>query len=114
MVGEYSYMCGLMHSIGQLVLFESFPVRYGTVLAQAAETGSSLRDLERENFGVEHCELGAGLLKKWAIPAEMVDSAAHHHDPENAKSPITRLVSVSCSVANHLGYSVAPGPAKPM
>ena len=114
MVDEYSYMCGLMHSIGQLVLHEAFPVQYGTVLAQAAERGCCLRDLERENFGVEHCELGAGLLKKWAIPAEMVDAAAHHHDPEHAKSPTTRLVSASCSIANQLGYAVTPSPAKPV
>ncbi|MGD0580672.1 MAG: HDOD domain-containing protein, partial [Bryobacteraceae bacterium] len=93
MVDEYSYMCGLMHSIGQLVLFEAFPLQYGNVLTAASERGCSLRELERENFGVEHCELGAGLLKKWSIPAEMVDAAAHHHDPENGKSPITRLVN---------------------
>jgi len=39
MVDEYSYMCGLMHSIGQLVLFEAFPIQYGNVLTQAAEEG---------------------------------------------------------------------------
>jgi len=114
MVDEYSYMCGLMHSIGQLVLYEAFPLQYGNVLAQAAERGCSLRELERENFGVEHCELGAGLLKKWAIPSEMVDAAAHHHDPDHAKSPTTRLVGISCTIANQLGYAVTPGPAKPL
>jgi hypothetical protein len=114
MVDEYSYMCGLMHSIGQLVLFEAFPLQYGNVLTAASERGCSLRELERENFGVEHCELGAGLLKKWSIPAEMVDAAAPHHDPENGKSPITRLVNISCTVANHLGYSVTPGPVRPV
>lgn len=114
MVDEYSYMCGLMHSIGQLVLFEAFPIQYGNVLGEAAERGSNLMELERENFGVEHCELGAALLRKWSIPAEMVDAAAHHHDPENCKSPITRLVNVGCSVANQFGFAVSLGPARPV
>jgi len=114
MVDEYSYMCGLMHSIGQLVLFEAFPIQYASVLTQAAEQGLNVMELERENFGVEHCELGAALLKKWAIPGEMVDAAAHHHDPENSKSPITRLVSIGCSIATHIGYAVTPGPVRPV
>jgi len=114
MVDEYSYMCGLTHSIGQLVLFEAFPIQYGQVLTQAAEQGLNVLDLERESFGVEHCELGAALLKKWAIPGEMVDAAAHHHDPDNSKSPITRLVSIGCSVATQIGFAVTPAQPKPL
>jgi HD-like signal output (HDOD) protein len=114
MVDEYSYMCGLMHSIGQLVLFEAFPIQYGNVLTQAAEEGSNVLDLERESFGVEHCELGAALLKKWSIPGEMVDAAAHHHDPENGTSATTRLVSIGCSVANQIGFAVTPAQPQPV
>jgi HD-like signal output (HDOD) protein len=114
MVDEYSYMCGLMHSIGQLVLFEAFPIQYGKVLTQAAEEGLNVLDLERNNFGVEHCELGAALLKKWSIPGEMVDAAAHHHDPENATSATTRLVSMGCTIATQFGFAVAPAQPKPV
>lgn len=109
MVDEYCYMCGLLHSIGQLALLSGFPTRYANLLTETAATGHNLLTAERDRFGVDHCQLGAALLKKWNIPEEMVDAAAHHHDPWNASHPFTGVVNVSCSVASHLGFAVAPG-----
>lgn len=108
MVDEYNYMCGLLHSIGQLALWEAFPNQYSNVLQTALQQGVCTCEAERTNFGVDHCELGAALLKKWNIPTEMIDAAAHHHDPENASSRFTETVAVSCQVANRLGFTVTP------
>jgi HD-like signal output (HDOD) protein len=108
MVGEYCYMCGLLHSIGQLALLSAFPTQYASLLTETASGGKDLREAERSHFGVEHCELGSALLKKWNIPSEMVDAAAHHHDPEAASHPFTTIVNASCSIANYLGFAVAP------
>jgi HD-like signal output (HDOD) protein len=113
MVDEYNYMCGLLHSIGQLALWEAFPTQYTAVLQAAAQRQVEAREAERTSFGVDHCVLGAALLKKWNIPAEMIDAAAHHHDPGNGSSPFTETVSVACEVANHLGMAIAPHPSAP-
>lgn len=108
MVDEYCYMCGLLHSIGQLALMSAFPTQYANVLAETASCSSDLMQAERLHFGVDHCQLGAELLKKWNIPLEMVDAAAHHHDTDNANHPFTSVVNVSCCMANYLGFAVAP------
>jgi HD-like signal output (HDOD) protein len=112
MTSEYGYMCGLMHSVGQLALFQSFPNQYGGLIADTAANDRDLQAVERANFGVDHCELGAALLQKWNIPVEIVDAAAHHHNPENGSTPFTQLVNISCSVSNHLGFAIAPHPFK--
>jgi HD-like signal output (HDOD) protein len=109
MVPEYSYMCGLVHSIGQLLLFESFPARYESLLAEAAAGHGSLTEMERDNFGADHCELGASLLRKWNVPREMEDVAAHYRDPENAQTETTGLVAIACQIADRLGFTVSPG-----
>lgn len=110
---EYAYMAGIMHSVGQLALFESHPVGYANMLHRIVSVGASLIEAERQRFGVDHCMLGAALMRTWNIPAELVDSVAHHHDPENAEHRYTKPVYMSCQVANQIGFAVAPGPRKP-
>lgn len=108
MVDEYCYMCGLLHSIGQLALMSAFPTQYASLLTETSACGSSVMEAERLHFGVDHCQLGSALLKKWNIPLEMIDAAAHHHDPDQANHPFTAVVNASCSIANYLGFAVAP------
>ena len=114
MVAEHSYMCGLVHSLGQLVLFEAFPARYDKLLAEAAATGARLLEMERSFFGTDHCALGAALLRKWKVPEEMVDTTAHYLDPENAKSKSAELVHIACLVADQMGFSVNPASCGPI
>lgn len=108
LVAEYCYMCGMLHSIGQLILLEAFPTRYDRLIEETAATGVKLLEAEREAFGADHCELGAALLKKWNIPDEMVDAASHYYDPLPARCKSTGLVHTSCLVADHLGFAVNP------
>ena len=114
MVDEYCYMCGLLHSIGQLVLMSAFPTQYAPLLTEPAANGSDLMQAEFAHFGVEHCQLGSALLRKWNIPPEMVDGAAHHHDPDKATHPFTDTVHASCCAANYLGFAVAPRRSGPI
>ncbi len=114
MVDEYCYMCGLLHSIGQLALMSAFPSQYANVLLDTASHGGDLMQAERLHFGVDHCQLAAALLRKWNIPLAMVDAAAHHHDPENATHPFTNVVNASCCMANYLGFAVTPRLGRPM
>jgi putative nucleotidyltransferase with HDIG domain len=114
MVDEYVYMCGLLHSIGQLALFEAAPNRYAAILKQVCQDGSDLLEYEEREFGINHCELGGALLTKWNIPDEIVDAAEHHHDPQGARHEVTGLVHVCCSVSNYLGFAVSPRPNPPI
>lgn len=113
-VAEYSYMCGLLHSVGQLVLFEAFPSRYEKLLAELGAANTPLLQLEREAFGADHCALGAALLKKWNVPAEMVDAAAHYFHPREASSQTTAVVHLACLAAGQIGFALSPGTVGPV
>jgi HD-like signal output (HDOD) protein len=108
MVAEYCYMCGMLHSVGQLLLLEAFPARYDRLMEETATTGVKLLESERDAFGADHCELGAALLKKWNIPEEMVDAASHYCDPLHARCKSTAIVHTACVVADHLGFALKP------
>jgi HD-like signal output (HDOD) protein len=112
LIAEYGYMAGLMHSVGQLLLFGHFGAEYSSLISKAAGAGRSLLECERESYGTDHCSLGARLLTEWRIPPELVECAACHHDPSQAKSPLAAVVYVSCQIANQLGFTVATGPRK--
>jgi hypothetical protein len=112
MAPEYSYMCGLLHSVGQLILFEALPQHYDTLLVESAASGAKLLELERAAFGADHCELSLSLLRRWNLPEEMVDAAAHHHDP-HPQSKFTGLVHIASLVADHPGFCISPGSCGP-
>jgi HD-like signal output (HDOD) protein len=43
--------------------------------------------IEREKtiFGCTHPEVGAALLERWKLPAQLVVGVRHHHDPQSAQ-----------------------------
>jgi len=105
---EGSYMCGLLHSTGQLILSDAFPGRYESLLTESAASGTQLLELERNHYGTDHCEVGAAMLRKWNIPEDIVDAAACHHHPEEGMGKWTMLVHTACLVANFLSFAVNP------
>ena len=84
-------LLGLVHDIGQVVLFglgELYPVRVGELRAQGLTTVQA----ERALCGTSHAEIGANLLSSWSFPADMVEAVAAHHQPARSDTPLTALL----------------------
>ncbi|MBI4559775.1 MAG: HDOD domain-containing protein [Candidatus Hydrogenedentes bacterium] len=76
-----SYMAGLLHDSGKLILATNQPEAYGQVLTEIAEKRISLEAAERPVFGATHAEVGAYLLGLWGLPDPIVEAVAFHHAP---------------------------------
>lgn len=76
-------VAALLRDIGRLVLHQVMPTHYA-VLSEKAKIGPQreLCDLERERFQFDHADLGAGLLERWRLPADLVSLVRYHHRPE--------------------------------
>jgi len=102
MVDE-SYVSGLLHDVGRLVLAVNFPDRYSAVVASASGRKLQLSDAEREEFGATHADAGAYLLGLWGLPVPVVEAIALHHSPSLCThmefSPLTAV-----HVANVLAH----------
>ena len=95
-----AYNAGLFHDVGRLAFLVLEPALYSGPL----RTDADLQELERERFGVDHCEAGAWLLEQWKLPQIFVDVARHHHAPKPEGAELTMLVNAACVIANRLGF----------
>ena len=94
-VVEESFVAGLLHDVGKLVLAMNLGDHYGEVLAQAGDDIVLLPELERKNIGATHAEVGAYLLGLWGFSDTIVNAVAYHHNPqESGDADFSALTSV--------------------
>ncbi len=77
------YLAGLMHSIGQLLQVHHFPEEMNEFLPQLEH--ESIQDRlkhERKLLGIDSCEAGGWLAKRWNLPDETVNALTHFHDKD--------------------------------
>lgn len=64
-----AYVMGLLCEIGTLALASVYPDQYGSLLKETVLTGTTrLAQREREQFGIDHCEVGAFMIEDWGLP----------------------------------------------
>ena len=78
---EDDLVAGLLRDLGMLILHQEKPDAYADLLAQPPEVlARSQCQLEEQLFGVNHAEVGAYLLRRWRLPAEITEPIRYHHD----------------------------------
>ncbi|RMH58233.1 MAG: HDOD domain-containing protein [Candidatus Hydrogenedentota bacterium] len=82
---EESFMCGVIHDIGKVVLDQYAPGDFDRVLAYVQEKNCLIYEAERAVLGSSHAQVGRWLGMKWGLPAEIVDVIFYHHQPANAQ-----------------------------
>jgi len=104
---EDTFVAGLLHDVGKLLLASKLPDDYGRALKLAGTNGRSLSQAERETLGASHAEVGAYLLGLWGLSETIVEPVAYHHCPEKGTGDgFTPLVAV------HVADAIARGCAK--
>ncbi len=99
-----AFTAGLLHDVGKLVLASAEGRKYGTLTQLADAEGASLVELERKVFGFDHSEIGARLLERWRLPAEVVAPIRHHHNLAGAgeHARLTATLALADTIANQL------------
>lgn len=106
------YTAAILHDLGRIAMFKLAPDSYTRFLDKAArDEGHDLRDLERDAFTLDHCQVGGYLAKLWNFQSGLTDVIAHHHDAVTPGSPKVRvLVQAACSASSMAGFSAAGPP----
>ena len=107
---DQCFLAGLLHDLGHLILATGVPDKYPGLLRSARAEGRNITELERENFGATHAEVGAHLLGLWGLPMPVIEAVAFHHQP--AVCPSQGFAPV---IAVHLADAFAcdPGATHP-
>jgi HD-like signal output (HDOD) protein len=99
---ERLFVAGLLHDVGQLVIYHQIPEQAREALAAAEPTDDGLYRAEQHLLGFTHGDVAAELFELWRLPASIKEAAAFHHEPGRAQEfPLeTALVHLANSVAN--------------
>jgi HD-like signal output (HDOD) protein len=112
---EDSFMAGLLHDIGKLVLVTAAPEKYEQAVKFAEMNRVHCRDAEQEVFGTTHSEIGTYLLWLWGLPDSVVEAVAYHHAPGNCPArrlgPLTAVHAANV-LAHEIGAPDAAGPLR--
>jgi putative nucleotidyltransferase with HDIG domain len=109
---DRAYTAGLLHDIGRLALFASYPVEYGNMFAVARESDFDELACERELFQVDHCAAGAWLARSWSLPEDFVEAISGHHTSEPGDASLVSIVTAADRVANCIGFHVQYAPPR--
>jgi HD-like signal output (HDOD) protein len=108
---DTAYTAGIMHDVGRLGLAVLRPNEYTLLLGAHQGSPASILVAEQEMFGWDHCETGRELVADWKLPAGFDAVVADHHAPRRKDAPwgIPGLISVSCRMADAIGFAAFPG-----
>jgi len=86
--GESVFIAGLLHDIGQLIIFSKLPDLAKEVLMLSVEGPEelSLNMAEQQVLGFDHTQVGAELMRHWKLPLSIQECVEFHHDPSKAKN----------------------------
>jgi len=76
-----AFTSGMLHDVGCLVLASQMPERYAELLERARGDERPSWQIEEQELGVSHAEVGAYLLGLWGLPYPILEAAAYHHRP---------------------------------
>ncbi|MFH1985918.1 MAG: HDOD domain-containing protein [Pseudomonadota bacterium] len=88
-----AYTAGLLHDIGKVVLDQYVTSAYPLLYRNVHEGDTSFQDIERQQFGVDHTDIGCTLGQLWGFPDSLMTTIRHHHCPEAADRH-TKLVHI--------------------
>ncbi|MFQ5806957.1 MAG: HDOD domain-containing protein [Phycisphaerae bacterium] len=106
---EEVFVAGLVHDMGLLVEYQLFPKKLKAVAERCEVDRQDFCAAEREIVGADHQAFGAALAEKWKFPPGLRSAISHHHNPENLKPELKRVVTAvqvadTICCQNELGF----------
>ncbi len=97
------FTAGLLHDIGELVMFNQNPELSRAALELSLDENDGVTSYlaERKVFGFDHAEVGAELARQWCLPDSLRACIEFHHDP------FASDIAVDAVLVVHLANSIA-------
>jgi putative nucleotidyltransferase with HDIG domain len=93
---EQAFLVGLLHDVGEMVLFNSDPRSFEELVEEAQRAQISIAKKEAEHYGFDHTAVGVALLEFWHIDDQVSDAVLHHHESEaNAAGSLAAIIDMA-------------------
>jgi putative nucleotidyltransferase with HDIG domain len=100
-----AFTAGLLHDVGKVIMVSAQRDDYAQAVLNAGMFHRPVVVTEKELFGFDHAEVGARLLARWNLPANIVAAVGHHHHLEGAGEH-ARLAAI-IQLANLIAHGTA-------
>jgi HD-like signal output (HDOD) protein len=107
-----AFTSGLLHDVGKLVFASVESATYAELINQKGSFGSGLAEAEQTAFGVTRASIGARLLTRWGLPANVAGAAGLHHGARARGEPFGQLattVGLASDLARQMLSQKLPG-----
>ncbi len=92
---DLAFTAGVLHDIGKVVLSDHLKGTARELLdAIDQELAENYLVAERRKLGMDHCQVGSLLARRWRLPEALIQAIALHHDPASAPDEHKPLVYV--------------------
>jgi HD-like signal output (HDOD) protein len=103
------YTLGLTHDLGRLGLFLAGGEPYAVELSKEFPDIEQANQVERNLFGMTHCQAGALVAAAWGFPESLAACMGEHHQTaDGARGDPRGLIATACRMADSLGFPEAP------
>lgn len=99
--GETAFTCGMLYSIGELLIQMLLPSEAAKVQA-AVDAGGVLADVQQGMLGYTYADVGAELAARWKFPEDIVEGIRGHNNPSEAEGnePLAALLHLAVYIHN--------------
>ena len=87
--GEGLFIIGLLHQLGQLVIYSKYPDQAKKAILSAKESGQRVDMAEQHILGFHYGHVGAKLMTQWRLPVSF--SIITYFQPTPVDVPVHRL-----------------------
>jgi HD-like signal output (HDOD) protein len=101
------YTLGLTHDLGRLGLFLVGGQPYAEELSKEFQDIEQANQVERDLFGMTHCQAGALVAAAWGFPESLAACMGEHHIMPASTDP-RGLIVTACRMADSLGFLEVP------
>jgi HD-like signal output (HDOD) protein len=102
---EESFVAGLVHDMGKLVIHYRVEEAYSRIDKRVEAEGCSWDRAEREELGMDHAQVGEAVALAWRLPDPIPAVARWHHRPMEAEDPVPVCIAhIADTLAFSLGY----------
>jgi HD-like signal output (HDOD) protein len=79
---EDIFTAALLHNVGKMAVAVYFPKKLDTIIDLKQSRALPTHVAEKRVLGADHAEIGAAILARFRLPADICEAVRHHEDAE--------------------------------